>query len=130
MSPTTAEAPPDRFVEVVLPLLKEYSEKLINHCEQVRNSKGRRDGPKSYAGSLADWSLLEDYAGKIYPLARLLAEHASGRIEYANLDDLTALEAKIRLTEMEYALELVERTFPDILARERGRRLIRAAGKA
>jgi hypothetical protein len=96
-------ATPNDFAAAVIPLLKEYTAKLEHFCEEKQDIAKPRS-PEDHRKILM---LRERFAKLASPLHHL-AEHVSQQIEHGKLDDLARLELKLRLAELEGAMQMTE----------------------
>ena len=126
MSQPTVDNPSNRFATAVIPLLKEYTQKLDAMAQQAREIQGKHDkydrdssAQKSRGlraeyvdqimqGLQAQYSVLEQRYQRLLPAAHRLAQTVSQRIEHADLDDSTRLELALRLAEFESAITSTE----------------------
>jgi hypothetical protein len=108
MTDVTTESPVRLEREAVIPLLKEYTEKLKRISEQAQQLI--KNKPRGlFAGGMppesrAEHESLKDLLQMLSPPAKQLAEHVSQQIEFGSLDLLENIELKMRLVEFENAL--------------------------
>jgi hypothetical protein len=99
------------FSERVIPLLKEYHEKLaIMRTEAGRIKEDRRRGDVK---GIMDSYELRDRFSSLKPAAVSLARHVSQRLEHGDLDEMDKLELTLRLAEFEHALLAAEKAVAD-----------------
>ena len=104
--------------DALIPLLKEYTQRLPGQVEEVRKFLERRPAPKSSYAEQQGWrtELLElrtfwtDY---LNTLSRL-SSHASSLLEYRQLDSVTSFDLKLRLLEFERSLQLAGPTLEEL----------------
>ncbi|HWG45595.1 MAG TPA: hypothetical protein VN688_22720 [Gemmataceae bacterium] len=115
MNETTPLDPSKQFVAAVIPLLKEYLEKLRSIAEEAQRirevfAKERLDKEKKRILTLK-YDLLTQLFKRLSPPATQLAQEVSQRIEHGKLDELDRVELMLRLAEYEHALLSLPRVF-------------------
>jgi hypothetical protein len=107
MSGPATTSPANPFVDRVIPLLKEYTEKL-NGIKMEANKLRR---PTSTGVSLDHrvWNDLQTKLQALTPPAKSLAQHVSQKLEHGALDEVDRLELWLRLAEFEHALLAAEK---------------------
>ncbi|MBX9580339.1 MAG: hypothetical protein K2X87_08535 [Gemmataceae bacterium] len=95
---TAGSAALDKQAAGLLGLLTEYTEK-VNHLRSAS------PGGPAWA---SDPRVTEFLFRKLQPVVRELAQYASQQIEYADHDELTRLELRLRLAELEAGLAAYE----------------------
>lgn len=97
-------------VEVLIPLLKEYTSKLEEIKEDLRVTvrESEQQSNRKIKGILDEKNadMLNLYL-RIESAATDLARYTSQLIEHANLDEIVRIELKLRLGEFEHALTSV-----------------------
>lgn len=94
----------DRLVD----LLKEYTDRLnALSLEAEKTFQLRKTGPTRLADTKID--LVERHVQVLAPAIEDLSRHVSQMIEHGNLDDVTRLEYRLRLADLEHALATAQR---------------------
>ena len=114
MSQATTDLSTVEFAEGVIPLLKEYTQKLHSLTQSAR---GTLDQALDEAASKAQLRItrqgladLVRYFNSLFPVLKQLAQAVSQRLEHTEMDDLTRLELRVRLAEFEASLLLAKDT--------------------
>jgi hypothetical protein len=101
------EAARKRHVEIVIPLLKEYAGKLNALAANVFDLIGRKytrsTAQQQFMDTEAAW-IVASHRGVVQQLEKL-ARVASQMLEHYKLDRIVELEVKLRLNELEQALD-------------------------
>ncbi len=99
-----------QHVEFVVALMKEYTDKLTAHTARVFDLIDRRSRLSSSYGKalLPEANWLVSARGAISPRVETLARFASQILEHYGLGRLVFLEVKLRLDELEQALDSAE----------------------
>lgn len=112
MSKSTSSDLSKPFVAAVVPLLKEYLDKLRSIAEQAQQLRDlvatERLGAEKKRLVQLKYDLLTQLAQRLRPPATHLAQQVSQRIEHGNLDEVDRVELRLRLAEFEHALLSVQ----------------------
>jgi hypothetical protein len=117
--PVTTDSPTE-FARRMIPLLKEYTEKLDHLLRRGQrlcvspkdgSEKGVRDRDRERRH--AEWQFLQQAANRLARPMRDLARHVSQMVEHGSLDDATRLELQLRLAEFEHALQSAPQLLQD-----------------
>lgn len=103
---------PKEFAEGVIPLLKEYTQKLADITraarevwqEVVTSADGKIHNPIRSVRQ-ADLRRLDRQEHRLRPAVLELARRVSQMLEHANLDSVHSVEMRLRLAELEHELE-------------------------
>ena len=113
MSEEAVIDPPETFTEKAVPLLKEYREKLIGLCNQLRELKqiaqDKTYGQDTAQIVAAEASIIQTFLNQFRPAARRFGQQVSGMIDQGRLSPLERVELQLRLAEFESILDQLPR---------------------
>ncbi|AWM39206.1 hypothetical protein GobsT_25010 [Gemmata obscuriglobus] len=100
--------PPETFTATVVPLLREYQQKMSSIHTQLRDLKEAATkslyGKETQRVVAAEFQAVKVFLDRFRPAARGLAQQVSGMIDQGRLTPLERAELQLRLAEFESAL--------------------------
>ncbi len=110
MSTATTSLTAEEAAQSLIPLMKEYTEKLNEVCKAIHDlwANARNEEKEELRLLRAEYSGLREMVHGVKAPAQALASHVSQLVEHGDLDGILRLELRLRLAEFEGALRSVD----------------------